>query len=205
MSKGNDTVLVGVTVSLGLLLLVGAGVGGYMLVKNTASQPVYTPAVQPQQDSALVVGNGVMAPVGSGNAGWSAQQAADAERKREEEWRKADKISQLQRELADKRNEWKRVVDQLNVIENTPMPADIITRWSQQHLVDCKRSRFMGLGCDKYADLSDGYDKKAEADWDARKAELKRPLATQKSDLDARIIALVNNLEDLGVRVPRTT
>ncbi len=199
MSKGNETVLVGVTVSLGLLLLVGAGVGGYLLVKKVAHpDPAYAPGAQQGGGGGLVVGNGVVAPVGSSNAAWSVQQAADAERKREEAWRKADKISQLERDLANAQNEIKRLTDQLNVIDGTPMPADIITRWSQQHLVDCKRSRFLGIGCEKYADLSDGYQAKADADWDAQKQLQKRPILTRLSELNNTQLSIISNLAALG-------
>lgn len=194
----SESVILGVGVSLGVLVIAGAAVGGYLLLRR-GQQPVPTPPAQAQTGSSLVVGNGVVTPVGSAGTGWNAQQAAEEMRRREEEWRRADKINQLERDLASAQNEIKRLTDQLNVIDNTPMPADIVTRWSLQHKTDCERSRLFGWGCDKYADLSDGYQAKAEADWAQRKQDQKRPILTRLSELNSQQLSIIQNLRDLGV------
>ncbi|WP_034383179.1 hypothetical protein [Deinococcus sp. YIM 77859] len=195
--------LLSVGVSLGVLVIAGAAVGGYLLLRKGLPQPVNPPPVQPGPGG-LAVGNGVVAQVGSAGTGWSVQQALEAQQKKEAEWRRADKINQLERDLATAQNEIKRLTDQLNVIDASPMPADIITRWSMQHESDCKESRklgaFFGLDqCWKYRDLSYGYQEKADADWAARKADQKRPILTRLSELNAQQLSLIQNLRELGV------
>lgn len=194
----SESVILGVGVSLGVLVIAGAAVGGYLLLRR-GQQPVPTPPAQAQTGSSLVVGNGVVTPVGSAGTGWNAQQAAEEMRRREEEWRRADKINQLERDLASAQNEIKRLTDQLNVIDNTPMSQEHIAAWSAAHMQSCKAAFVFGFGCDKRNDLSEGWDVKAKDDWARKQEAQKRPILTRLSELNSQQLSIIQNLRDLGV------
>lgn len=198
----DESVIVGLSVTVGFLALAGLGAGAYYLLKK---QPIGSQMALPSgQGGGLAVGNGVVAQVGSGGA-WDAIAKMQAEQAaKEAEWRKQDKIRELQTALASAQNEIKRQTDQLNVLDGSPVPADIVTQVSLRHEQDCldaKKWWQVGWNCAKSRDLSDGYDKKADAAWAAKKVELKRPILTRLSELNSQQLDIIANLRDLGVTV----
>ncbi|MXV18604.1 hypothetical protein [Deinococcus xianganensis] len=197
----DGTVMLAASVSLGALLLLGAGVGGYLLLKPRLSNPGTTSAAAPGTPPAgvpsLPIGNGVVAPIGPSAADIFAAQ--EAERKRQEEWRRADKIRELDQALAEVQNEIKRLTDQLNSIDAAPMSQEHIQAWSAKHMQSCYDAYVFGFGCNKRNDLSEGWDLKARADWDQRMATQKRPILTRLSELNTKQQNLLANLAQLGV------
>ena len=265
--------MVGVSLSLGMVLLAGAAVGGYMLLKDkvpgTAPAPATTPAAPTPSTPApttVPIGNGVVVPVGS-NTSWDTQQkqleqarleadrqaSADAarrlaeaqaevarqieqqkaeaarlaaeraeaarraaeeaarlaeqERLREIEWRKRDTINLLERDWSGCINEIKRTTDQLNVIDQTPMPPDIIAEVLRQRRDQCMNSRpwwwvAPDYDCRWVTNLEgdDGkWQKIADDMWKARQDLQRRPLLVRLGELGAQQQSLLQNLAALGV------
>lgn len=196
--------MVAASVSLGMLILAGAAVGGFVLVKKSQNAPapstVATPAPAPSGNT-LPVGNGVVVPVGSSNAGWSAQQALEAERAREEAWRRADKISGLERDLATAHNEIKRLTDQLNVIDGQPVDPTFLASVADREWATCRNS---GAWLTQAARCNNGNMEPriraaVTSEWGARTEAQKRPLLTRLSELNSQQLSLIANLRDLGV------
>jgi hypothetical protein len=136
---------------------------------------------------------------------WDATQQLLAEQQRKDaEWRKADKIAALNRELSDVWNDIKRLSDQLTGIDSeTTLPADIRMQVSLEHEQTCRaNSNWLTAGfCGNYNSLTEGWDVKAQTRWDVRKAEQKRPILVSLSERDARQRELIGNLRELGATV----
>lgn len=197
--KNDSLLLVGLAV--GTLVIGGAAVAGVMLLRKpgAAGTPASGTPAPTGASGSLTVGNGVTAVVGSGTSGWSVQQALAQQQAKEAEWRRADKINSLERDLATCQNEIKRLTDQLNVIDATPMSQEHIAAWSQAHMQSCKSAFVFGFGCDKRNDLSEGWDVKAKDDWARKQEAQKRPILTRLSELNSQQLSLIQNLRDLGV------
>ncbi|MVN89372.1 hypothetical protein GO986_21795 [Deinococcus sp. HMF7620] len=189
------------SLSLGTVLLVGLAVGGgYLLLRDRPAQ-TGTAAPQPAPAGTLPVGNGVVAPVGPGSNLAALQAAQDAEKAREEAWRRADKINGLERDLATCHNEIKRLTDGLNTIDATPVDAQLRNAISDQEWASCRNS---GPWLTQAARCHNGNMEPriaaaVQAEWAARQAAQRRPLLVRLSELDAQQKSVLANLAQLGV------
>ena len=133
----DQTVIVSFGVSVGVLALAGLGVGAYFLLHREKGGPVAS-GTGTQGQGGLLLGNGVVAAVGPQN-GWDVvAKMEQAQAAREAEWRKADKINGLQRDLANAQNEIKRLTDQLNNIDASPVSEDIVAAIARQRVNECE-------------------------------------------------------------------
>ncbi|WP_157442805.1 hypothetical protein [Deinococcus misasensis] len=119
--------------------------------------------------------------------------------------RKNDKIFELKQQLNQAQNELKRLIDQANNIDQLSVPQELVEAIKARHVSDCQGNTTWILrpACDSKRDLSEGYDKVLEDEWRKRKAEMKRPILTRMSELDALQLNLIGNLKALGVDVPK--
>lgn len=208
--------MVGVSVSLGMLLLAGAAVGGYVLLKDrlpgtapaAAAPAPGTPAAPAPAQNTVAVGNGVVVPVGTGSASWNTlQQQLQQQQAQEAAYRRQQQIDTLERDFAACINEIKRLTDQLNTIDASPMPPDIIAEVLRQRKAFCMTQRpgwwiMPDYDCRWITNLEgdDGkWQKIAEDMLAARKAEQRRPILVRLSELNAQQKAIVQNLAGLGV------
>lgn len=200
----SDSALLGAGLAVGVVAILGAAVGGYLLLRPHAGTGTTSVA---GGSSGLIVGNGVSATVGSGGTGWSVQQALTAQQQQEAAWRRTDAINTLKRDLATCQNEIKLLTDQLNVIDHTPLDQILVASISEQQWAICRNSgpwltqaaRCTNSGMQPVVDAA------VKTAWDARLADQRRPLLTRLSALNSQQLSTIANLRELGVPVQPVT
>ena len=207
--------MVGVSVSLlGVLMLGGAGVGAYYLLRKDAPAPAAHVAAPVQSAQGIVVGNGVVAPIGNntptGNtSNWDAlRQQQEAEAKRLAEWRRADTLQTLERDWATLINNIKLAHAELDSIDKAPMPADIITQVSNEHVAYCNQLKAAhplknwSWNCEVHRNLTgdDGrWETRAKELFDQRKATQRIPILARLDLYATQQKAILANFSELGV------
>lgn len=214
MGKDNTTMTVLLTLG-GMAVLSGVGFVAFKVLQKPAAPVANTPAPGSAANPIMVANPGLpLTPNGYTLSDKPADIQADILRKIQEQnerdalQRKNDKIFELKQQLNQAQNEIKRLIDEANALDSRPIPADIVTKWSNQHYGDCMNNvGFLGrIGpapCEDKRNLSDGYQQKAQAEWDQVRASMKRPILTRMSELDNLQMQLITNLKALGVDVPK--
>lgn len=203
MTSDNLALTVGVSI-FGVAVLGGVGFGAYVLAKKSNQMPPGK-SVPGVPGTGLPINQNVNAPVGP-NADWNDILKEQAEHEKQlAEWRKRDKINQLEQKLSSAQNEIKRLTDQLNNIDTSPLPYDIKADVTQQRVTHCENSRqwFNFIwDCEQWRHLNgdDGkWQKIANQKHEEHKDRERRPLLVRLSELNDLQLNLIRNLGDLGV------
>ena len=207
-------VYVGISVSVGLLLVVGLGAGGwyaYHHMHPAATMVTPNPATL---GSPIVSASGT--PVASTGTSSTAANAAAAaassaaaakllaeQQAREAEWRRTDKIQSLQRELDGVWNQIKINDTQIQTIEARSVPPGMYQQVKDELYKTCMATKgwfFAGLQCDSEVPES-RIQTELKTRWATQLSSESRPYRASNSELDSRQRNLITNLAQLGVTV----
>jgi hypothetical protein len=127
------------------------------------------------------------------------------------EWRRADKIRELKRELDNVWNDIRIVSSDLREIDSRPVEGSIVAAVAEQHVTDCIKStdgwalNFGGYQvCEGKRNVTtEGYDRILAERWKQRLAEIRAPQLARLGNLNSRQKSLIANLAELGVVVPK--